>query len=46
MDKIYSYLKENERQILADLERIVKAESPSHDKVMLERCNNELQALF
>jgi glutamate carboxypeptidase len=46
MDKIYSYLKENERQILADLERIVKAESPSHDKVMLESCSHELQALF
>jgi glutamate carboxypeptidase len=46
MDKMYAYLKENERQILADLERIVKAESPSHDNVMLERCNNELQALF
>jgi hypothetical protein len=32
MDKMYSYLKENEGQILADLERIVKAESPSHDQ--------------
>jgi glutamate carboxypeptidase len=46
MDKMYTYLKENEQQIVADLERIVKAESPTHDKVMLERCSQELQTLF
>jgi glutamate carboxypeptidase len=46
LDKMYSFLKENEQQILADMERLVKAESPSHDKVMLERCSHELKALF
>jgi glutamate carboxypeptidase len=46
MDKMYAYLKENEQQILADLERLVKAESPSHFKLMLEHCSHELQVLF
>lgn len=46
MDKLLTYLQENQSNILADLEQLVKAESPSDVKEEVDRCGTEIQALF
>ncbi|MGE7273227.1 M20 family metallopeptidase [Brevibacillus panacihumi] len=46
MSKVLAYLNENIAQILSDLERLVKAESPSKDKVLTDHCGEELKDLF
>lgn len=46
MAAIYNYLKANQAGITADLERLVKAESPTLDKRLTDRCGEELKELF
>ncbi|MFM1652079.1 M20 family metallopeptidase [Brevibacillus sp. B_LB10_24] len=46
MADILSYLQENQQHILADLETVVKAESPSNVKEQVDRCGTVLQSLF
>lgn len=46
MADILQYLQENQQNILSDIERLVKAESPSHDKVSVDHCGEVLQSLF
>lgn len=46
MSSFFHYLKENEANILADLERVVKAESPTQDKQAVDRCGEAFQSLF
>ncbi|WP_339185673.1 M20 family metallopeptidase [Brevibacillus sp. FSL K6-6036] len=46
MPSIQSYLKEREHLILSDLERVVQAESPTHDKAAVDRCGEVFQELF
>lgn len=46
MERIYEYLKASQRDIVADLERLVKAESPSLDKMLTDRCGEQLMAMF
>jgi glutamate carboxypeptidase len=43
---ILLYLKERTNRILSDLEQVVKAESPSHDKQAVDRCGQVFQSLF
>lgn len=42
---IFHYLKENEKNILLDIENLVKHESPSFDKRLVDECANFLRAL-
>ena len=44
--KIYSYLKEHEEEILEDILTLVKAESPSTDKAAVDACAEVLRALY
>lgn len=46
MERIYEYLKSSQREIAADLERLVKAESPSLDKTLTDRCGEQLRTMF
>ncbi|USG66917.1 M20 family metallopeptidase [Brevibacillus ruminantium] len=46
MSSVLSYLKEAEQQILSDLERVVRAESPTHDKAAVDHCGDVFQELF
>ncbi|WP_019120347.1 M20 family metallopeptidase [Brevibacillus massiliensis] len=46
MADILSYLQANQQHMLADLESVVKAESPSNDKEQVDRCGAVLQSLF
>jgi acetylornithine deacetylase/succinyl-diaminopimelate desuccinylase-like protein len=43
---LLQYAKENEANILADVERVVKAESPTQDKEAVDRCGQVFQSLF
>lgn len=46
MSELLHYLKENQENILADVERVVKAESPTQDKLAVDRCGEVFQSLF
>lgn len=46
MSAILSYLTAHQDDILADLELLAKAESPSHDKSAVDACGQVLQQLF
>lgn len=46
MTDLYAYLKANQDGIVADLEQLVKAESPSLDKRLTDRCGELLETLF
>lgn len=46
MSAILSYLTQHQDDILADLELLAKAESPSHDKSAVDACGQVLQQLF
>lgn len=46
MSGLLHYLKENQDHILADVERVVKAESPTQDKQAVDRCGEVFQSLF
>lgn len=46
MADLVSYLQNNQNCILSDLERLVRAESPSHDKEKVDQCGEVLKALF
>jgi glutamate carboxypeptidase len=46
MDPVWGYLQANRSDIEADLERLVKAESPSLDKRLSDLCGEELKKLF
>ncbi|MFV0547687.1 MAG: M20 family metallopeptidase [Limnobaculum xujianqingii] len=46
MSAISSYLTQHQSRILADLELLAKAESPSHDKAAVDVCGQVLQKLF
>lgn len=46
MSAIFQYLKDREHAILADVERVVKAESPTQDKEAVNRCGEVFQSLF
>ncbi len=46
MSEFLHYLQENQENILADVERVVKAESPTHDKQAVDRCGEVFQSLF
>jgi len=46
MSDLLPYLKENEASILADVERVVKAESPTQDKQAVDRCGAVFHSLF
>lgn len=43
---LLQYAKENEANILADVERVVNAESPTQDKEAVDRCGQVFQSLF
>lgn len=43
--EIFHYLKENEENILRDIENLVKHESPSFDKRLVDECASFLQGL-
>lgn len=46
MIKIKTYLQDHAAEILADIKKLVLAESPSHDKAAVDRCGDVLQAIF
>lgn len=46
MSELLTYLSEHKQEILADIEILVKAESPSHVKEQVDRCGSAIQALF
>lgn len=46
MSELLHYLKENQENILADVERVVRAESPTQDKLAVDRCGEVFQSLF
>jgi glutamate carboxypeptidase len=46
MSQILQYLRENEGEILQSLELLVKAESPSDKKALVDECGNILKKLF
>ncbi|GGK37264.1 hypothetical protein GCM10010965_32610 [Caldalkalibacillus thermarum] len=46
MTNIFSYLKDHEQHIFQTVETLVKAESPSHDKALVDECGQVLQDLF
>lgn len=46
MEQVYGYLQANRNAIAADLERLVRAESPSLDKPLTDRCGEQLRSLF
>lgn len=46
MERIYEYLKASQGEIAEDLERLVKAESPSLDKTLTDRCGEQLRTMF
>ncbi|WP_400162463.1 M20 family metallopeptidase [Brevibacillus sp. TJ4] len=46
MPDLYRYLQEQKENILLDLERVVKAESPTHDKASVDQCGAVFQSLF
>ncbi|MDF2679804.1 MAG: peptidase family protein [Brevibacillus sp.] len=46
MSELLHFLKENQTSILADVERVVKAESPTQDKQAVDRCGEVFQSLF
>lgn len=46
MSVILSYLMSHQDDILADLERLAQAESPSHDKTAVDACGQVLQQIF
>ncbi len=46
MSTILTYLTQHQHDILADLERLAGAESPSHDKRAVDACGEHVQALF
>mgnify|MGYP001295781680 CR=1 FL=1 len=46
MPDLFRYLKEREENILRDLERVVKAESPTHDKQSVDQCGAVFEELF
>jgi len=46
MQDVLSYLRKHQDQMLADLERLVKAESPTRNKELVDRCGRELRSLF
>lgn len=46
MGDIYSYLQKNEQNILEDIEKFVKLESPTFDKVLADQCARYLRKLF
>ncbi|MDF2724976.1 MAG: putative peptidase family protein, partial [Paenibacillus sp.] len=43
---VFRYLQENQSEIVADIERFVKAESPTLDKTLTDRCGEVLADLF
>lgn len=46
MNEIYNYVRESEQDILQDIERIVKKESPTKNKKLSDLCKEELKSLF
>ncbi|UFJ42603.1 M20 family metallopeptidase [Brevibacillus humidisoli] len=46
MTDLLSFCKVNQQQMIDDLERLVVAESPSHDKRLVDQCGVVLQSLF
>lgn len=46
MSNIYDYLKRHEAEIITTLETLVRAESPSNDKVLVDQCGEVLSRLF
>ncbi|MFC7392292.1 M20 family metallopeptidase [Scopulibacillus cellulosilyticus] len=46
MDRMLDYLQKNKNNILSDLEKLVRAESPSDDKKHVDRCGAVLRELF
>lgn len=46
MSELLHYLRENQERILADVERVVKSESPTQDKQAVDRCGEVFQSLF
>ncbi|MDF2726047.1 MAG: peptidase family protein [Paenibacillus sp.] len=43
---IFRYLQDNVTSILSDVERLVKAESPSNDQQLVDQCGDVLKELF
>ncbi|MCH5584971.1 M20 family metallopeptidase [Shimazuella sp. AN120528] len=46
MSAILQYLQSHQSEMLADLEELVKAESPSDNKELTDKCGKVLQAIF
>jgi glutamate carboxypeptidase len=46
MSALLAYLNQNKEALLGDLERLVRAESPSNEKAAVDRCGHLLQELF
>lgn len=46
MKTIYDYLQDHAAEMLADVKRLVTAESPSLDKAAVDRCGEVLQSIF
>lgn len=46
MNQIYDYVKESKKEILSDIEKVVKKESPTRRKDLSDICKQEIEALF
>ncbi len=46
MSRLLEFLCDHQTAMLCDLEQLVKSESPSHDKYLVDQCGEVLQQLF